>query len=485
MKNAFRRTPIAIAISAAALALASGNASGAAFALAEQGGSGLGNAFAGGAANAEDASTVWFNPAGMSRLVRPEAAVSLHLITPSIKFRDDGSIAAFAQPLGHEGGDAGTLNVVPNLALSMPLTKEWSIGLGVNVPFGLVTDYGDGWIGRYQGLKSEIKTINVSPVVSYRFDRWAVGVGANWQKIDATFTSAVNYSSALAQTAQGFAAAGAIPPSTVAPFVAATPGLDAKATIDGDDSAWGWNIGVLFDIDKNSRLGVHYRSKIKYDIAGNARFDIPALPPLGPLAPVGAAVANFLVTPSAQNQQNPLLADTGVRAHVEVPDKANVSYFRTLNDRWDIMADLQWTGWSSIKDLTFYRSNGTILQSTPENWKDSWRYSVGANYRYSDRWMFRGGVAFDETPIKDEFITVRLPDSDRWWLSLGAQYKASPNLKLDAGFTYIFADKANINKIPDPPPCTTTASCIAQGGLVKGHYDANVTILSAQLTYTF
>ena len=464
-----RRTRIAIAVAGVACAMATGYAWGAAFGLAEQSGSGQGNAFAGGAAVADDATTVWSNPAGMSRLARPEAAASIHFIQPSIKFRNDASVAAANQPLGHDGGDAGTLNIVPNLALTMPLSKDWAIGLGLNVPFGLVTDYGEGWIGRYQGIKSDVKTINVSPAVSYRFmDRFTVGVGANYQRIDATFTSAVNYSGGLAQAAAQAAAGGLIPPSAVPAILASTPGLDAKATIDGDDSAWGWNIGVLFDLDPNSRIGLHYRSKIKYDVTGNVRFDKPALPNVpAPIAPIVASLANAV---------NAQLADGGVHASIEVPDKANFSYFRTLNDRWDIMADVQWTGWSSLPKLEFVRTTGTVLQSTPFNWKDSWRYSIGTNYRYNDKLMLRGGVAFDETPIKDEFLTVRLPDSDRWWLSIGAQYKFAPNMKLDAGFTYIFADKANINQ---------NAGSTAANALVNGHYDLSVAIFSGQFTYTF
>lgn len=469
MKTPHRRTRIALAVAGVALAFGAGQAHGAAFGLAEQSGSGLGNAFAGGAAIADDAATVWHNPAGMSRLARPEVAASIHFITPSIKFRNDGSVAAANQPLGHEGGDAGTTNIVPNLALTMPLAKDWSIGLGVNVPFGLVTDYGDGWLGRYQGVKSDVKTMNVSPVISWRFaPNFTVGVGANWQKIDATLTSAVNYSGFLALAAQQAAAAGAIPAAVIPSIIAATPGLDAKANIDGDDSAWGWNVGVLWDIDQNARLGVHYRSKIKYEVTGNVSFDKPALPTLPPtLAPIVASLANAV---------NAQLADGGVHATIEVPDKANLSYFRTLNDRWDIMADVQWTGWSSIPRLTFVRNSGAILQDTPWNLKDSWRYSIGTNYRYNDKLMLRGGIAYDETPFNDTDRTVRLPDSDRVWLSIGAQYKFAPNMKLDAGFTYIFADSASINQ---------NAGSTAQNGLVKGSYDANVTIFSGQFTYTF
>ena len=141
------------------------------------------------------------------------------------------------------------------------------------------------------------------------------------------------------------------------------------------------------------------------------------------------------------------------------------------------MADLQWTGWSSIKDLTFVRTDGTgTLSSTPENFDDSWRFAVGANYRHDDRWMFRGGIAFDQSPVNSTDRTPRLPDADRWWFSFGAQYKWNPNLKFDAGFTYITAKDASISQ---------TAGSAATFGLLQGSYDASVTIFSVQGTYTF
>jgi long-chain fatty acid transport protein len=141
------------------------------------------------------------------------------------------------------------------------------------------------------------------------------------------------------------------------------------------------------------------------------------------------------------------------------------------------MADLQWTGWSSIKDLTFVRTDGTgVLSSTPENFDDSWRFAVGANYRHTDRWTFRGGIAYDQSPVNTQDRTPRLPDADRWWFSAGAQYKWKPNLKFDAGFTYITAKDASISQ---------TAGSAAAFGLLQGSYDASVTIFSLQGTYTF
>jgi len=465
----FERTRIALAIGALTLALGSSGTFAAAFALQEQSGSGLGNAYAGGAAIAEDASTIWSNPAGMSRLGSTQFVNALHLITPRIKFRNEGSLPATGQPLGHDGGDAGSLNVVPNLYVATPIGDRFALGLGVGAPFGLVTEYGDGWIGRFQALKSEIKTINVNSSMSWKVsDSVAIGVGVNFQRIDAELTRSVNYSAALAQAAQQAAGGGLIPATLVPTIAGATPGLESHVKLDGEDDAFGWNVGILVNLSPNTRLGASYRSSIEYDVSGNVSFGRPALPSLpAALAPVVAQLAAGV---------NAQLADGGINADIELPDIANVSVFHKLNDRWDIMGDVQWTRWSTIKELRFVRANGTVLDVTPQNFDDAFRVAVGVNYHHDDRWMVRGGVAYDETPVNSTDRTPRLPDESRVWLSVGAQYKFSPHLKLDAGFTYIKSDKADIQQ---------NAGSTAANGLIRGHYDADVTILSGQITYSF
>lgn len=476
MTTPFRHTRLALALACCAFAFAAGQAQGAAFGLAEQSGSGLGNAFAGGAAVAEDAGTVWANPAGMTRIPTMQAVAALHIITPSIKFSDDqGSIAALNQPLGHMGGDAGTNNFVPNMYLTVPISKQLFFGLGVNAPFGLVTSYGDGWLGRYQGMESDLKTINVNPALAWKVnDQFSVAAGVDFQRIDAKLTAATNYSAALISGATAAAAAGQIPASLVPQIAAVTPGLDGKVEINGDDSAWGWNLGVMYNINDRSRIGAHYRSKIKYNVSGDVTFNQPALPALPPtLAPVVGAIA------SAVNA-NSRFANGGVGLDIELPDKFNVSYFGALNDRWDLMADLQWTGWSSIPVFKVVRNNGDVLQEQHWNYKDSWRYSVGTNYHYNDRWTARAGIAYDETPTNDADRSVRLPDSDRIWLSVGGQYRMDKNWKFDAGFTYIIGDGASVNQLTN-----ATATDIAAYGKVNGNYDASVTIFSGQMTYSF
>jgi long-chain fatty acid transport protein len=480
MNTPYRHSRIAIAVAGCALAFAAGQAQGSAFAINEISGSGLGNAYAGGAAAAEDASTVWSNPAGMVRIPTMQAVAALHIVTPSIKFNDNGSVAAFNQPLGDDGGDAGTHNYIPNMYFSTPITKELFFGLGVNAPYGLVTHYGSGFIGRYQGIESDLKTVNVQPALAWKIDdAWSVGFGINWQRVEATLTQSTNYSAAMAAGAQAAAAAGAIPAALIQPIIAATPGLDGSGKIDGEDSAWGWNIGVLWNLDAKQRIGVHYRSSMKYNIDGNVSFSnpIPPVPSTVPaqLAPVVASIANSVNTSPTSPLQN-----GGVTLDIELPASVNVSYFGAIDDKWDIMADVKWTGWSSIPRFTVVRTNGVVLRDEEWNYEDSWRLSAGANYRYSDQWMFRGGIAWDQTPTNDTHRSVRLPDSDRVWLSAGAQYKWDKNWKFDVGFTYIVASSPNVLQYPDP-----TLASIAQYGLVKGDYDASVTILSGQLTYSF
>jgi len=173
---------------------------------------------------------------------------------------------------------------------------------------------------------------------------------------------------------------------------------------------------------------------------------------------------------------NAVLASGDVKLDIEMPDTANVSVFHQFNNKWDLMADLQYTGWSTIQQLQIVRSTGSILSTTPENFRDTWRFSVGANYRYSDVWTWRGGVAFDQSPVRDAERTPRLPDNDRTWIALGAQYKYSPAIALDFAWAYIFVKDSNINQ---------NAGSTAANGLISGSYKNDVNIVGLQLTYTF
>jgi long-chain fatty acid transport protein len=206
------------------------------FALIEQSASGLGNAFAGGAASAEDASTIFFNPAGMTRLPNRQVAVALHLIDPSAKYSD-------GNPGTPDGGDAGSLAAAPNFYYTMALSSSTRFGLGVNAPFGLKTDYDPGWAGQYSALKSDLKTINFNPSLATRLsDRLSIGGGLSLEYAKATLS----------------ANAGA-------------PGI---LTVKGDDWGVGANLGLLYEVSDSTRIGLSYRSRIKHKLEGDASFSV-------------------------------------------------------------------------------------------------------------------------------------------------------------------------------------------------------------------
>ena len=423
------------------------------FALQEQNASGLGNAYAGAGAVAEDASTIFYNPAGLSYLPGSQFVGGLNLIQPSAKFSDSGSvrsgtgipIGTALRPLGGTGGEAGSLAYVPNLYFAMDLAPRWKAGIGLNAPFGQKTNYAPDWMGRFQALKSDIKTMNINPTISYKAsDMVSVGIGANYQRIDAEFSQAVNYVAAVA------AVSGAV--------AAAIPAANAEgtSTLKGNDGAWGWNAGMMFQLSPQTRLGLAYRSAIKYRVQGTVNFT-NAPTTVSPAINAGFSTGN-------------------VYADVKLPDSATLALVHQLNDRWKLMADISWTGWSSIKNLTFYREGGSQLSSTPENFRDTWRVGVGATYKMNDQWSFKGGTAYDQTPVNRTDITPRLPDNNRIWLSMGAQYRISNAAAIDVGYTHLFLKDASINQ---------NAGSTAGYGQLNGNYKLSVDILAAQFSYRF
>jgi long-chain fatty acid transport protein len=467
-KSTLTKSRVAHAVAALVLSLGAAQAFAAAFAVGTQSGSGLGNAYAGGAAVAEDASTVWSNPAGMSRFSTVQMVLAGNLVVPSFKFNNDGSVAAGNQPLGNGGGDAGNPVFIPAMYVVVPINQQFAFGLGVNVPFGLETEWDDGWIGRYQGLHSKVETLNINPALSWKVnDSFTLGAGVSWQRAKLKFTSAQNYGGAIAA---GCAANAQCQPF-LAPVAQATYGLDSSVNLDASDDSWGWNVGLMWNITPDTRIGMHYRSEIKMDASGNVDFGLPTIPKTG-----NAQLDAVLGQLALQAAANPLLQSGGVNGSIKLPSLTNVSFFTKVNPRWDFMADVQYTNWSTIEYLTFNRTNGAAPISTYENFKNTWRVSAGANYYPMDNWKLRGGVAWDQSPVQDAERTPRLPDADRFWLATGAQYTYQKNWKFDVGLAYEFVQSGSSN---------INAGSTAQYGLLKGSYDVNAWLIGGQVAYSF
>lgn len=429
-----------VATVAAALAAASGGAGAAGFALIEQSGSGMGNSFAGAAAVAEDASTVFFNPAGMSYLQGTQAAVAAHVINVSSKFSGTATNPAAlggGAASGGTGGDAGDTAFVPNLYLVKPFGERLHFGLGVNAPFGLVTEYDSNWIGRFQGIKSELATVNINPSVSYKVtDVFSIGAGVNYQRANAELTNAVVLG----------------------------PGSSGNTKLEADDAAWGWNIGAIFQVTPATRIGVAYRSEIDYTLEGDVTTTTST----------GAVVA---------------AASGPSRADVTFPDTLSISLAHAVSDRLQLLADVTRTGWSSIKQVRVINTtNGTLREVFGFDFDDTSRYSIGANYRWSDTWTVKAGLAVDETPVRNATTrTVRLPDSDRTWISFGGQRMIGKNGRLDLGYSHLFIDDTDINntRSQQAPGLTTPTPAPGTATTVTGTYKASVDIFSIQYTHNF
>ena len=466
VRPGIRKTAASIAV-AGALAVAYSQAHASGFALQEQNASGLGNSFAGAAAAAEDASTIYFNPAGMSFLpAGRQVVVGGDWIDLSTKFSDGGSVPSgfgtpAQRPLGGDGGDAGKAVLVPNAYFATDVAPNLKAGLGISAPFGLKTEYDPSWAGRFQAIKSEVTSYNINPAVSWKMnDKTALAAGLNYQSFKAELTNAVNTSAAAfgaVLPVGGLAAA-----TGAANAVTASGQPEGNVSVKGDDNGWGYNLGAMFQLAPQTRLGVAYRSAIKYHITGTVTFSNIPIATLNAIDPTGRLAGAF--------------ASGNVSLDIKVPDTFSIALSHQIDSRWTLLGDVTRTGWSSIQNLTVVRDSGSTLSNTPENFRNTWRYGVGAIQRYNDAWSLKLGLAYDQTPVNDTDRTARLPDQSRKWVSIGGQWRMSPVSTVDFGLAHLFVSDASINQ--------NGGNTTANGQLV-GTYKASINILGAQFAYRF
>jgi long-chain fatty acid transport protein len=446
------------------LSVLSTTAFAAGFAILEQSVKGLGHAFAGRAAIAEDASTIFFNPAGLTRLPGMRLEAAANIIIPSAKFDNEGSAlnAAFTGGMptagtlmGGDGGDAGEVGLIPNLYYAHQITQRLYAGLGINAPFGLTNDYREGWVGRYHALKSELLTINVNPTLAVKLNPTiSVGAGVNIQYIKARLTNAIDQSGVCL----GLAAGSRVPEALCASAGLVSPGnpaTDAEIDLDdATDTSVGYNIGVLLTPVESTRFGVHYRSEIRHELEAKATFNR-----------VNAVFS----------EATGLLVNQDAKAKVTLPESLSMSVYHQINAQWGVMADITWTRWSRFDELVIEFEGTQPTQVQPQNWDDSFMYSVGVRYTPNDRWTLRVGLAYDETPIPSaEDRNPRIPGNDRFWMALGASYQVADKISIDMGYAHLFIEDIEINNTE-----------VSTGHVLTGRYEAAVNIFSAQVSYHF
>jgi len=403
------------------------------FAIIENSASGMGQAFAGAAAVAEDPSTIFFNPAGMMYLEGTQVTAGMHIIKSDAEFKDKGSTAPAPVALGtNDGGNAGDTFYVPNFYYVRDFGEKYKIGLGVNAPFGLGTEYKSGWMGRYTSTESELKSINFNPSIAFRAnDKLSIGIGMNIQYLEARLENSISQD-----------------------HVMLPPAYDASTKTEGDSWSVGFNGGFIYELISTTRIGVHYRSEISHTLEGKAKFKN-----------VAPALSGLLV-----NQD--------VNASIDLPSTFSISLTHQLNDRLTLLGDITHTQWSNFEELRITSdATGTTLKQVDEKWSDTYRIALGMKYQYNNKLILRTGVAHDETPIDDKYRTSRIPGDDRTWLSFGASYSPTSNLTIDVGYSHLWVEDAKIDEDYTVLP--------AASGNLKGEFESDVDILSVQATWKF
>lgn len=397
MKKVMLKTTLSLAV-----ALASTQIFASGFALNEQSISGMGTGFAGRSSSADDASTVFGNPAGMSRIKRQEVTGGIAAIDASSDIKD----AQGAHP-GTNKGDMVPFTAVPMGYYVKPIDDHWAFGLGVYAPFGLITDYENGFQGAGFGSKSEVKVVTFQPTVSYAFnDKVSIGFGPTINRIGGTLESDV-------------------------PLFG-----DTHVKIKGDDVALGYNFGVLVQATDTTRVGLTYHSKVKYKIEGHT--DI-------------SAGAN---SPSALLKSNRY--DASLK--IETPESVDFSVTQQLTDAWTLYAGSTWTRWSRLKDITVNNDGVTAAQggalspalfgtiTEEQNWHDTWAYAIGTSYQLNKQWVLRTGLSFDQSPTNNTDRSPRIPTGDRTIFSLGAGYNVTDDLTIDVAYSYLKEEAVKMNR---------------------------------------
>ena len=420
------------------------------FELLEQSSKGLGQAFAGGATGFGDGSEVFTNPAAMSLLEDDVASIHGHLIAPSAEFQDEDSrlnARLGGAPLtGGDGGNGGETAGIGNLYLVKQLPLDLTAGLGVNSPFGLATEYDDDWAGRYHAVKSELRTININPGISFKQSEY-LSIGANMQLMyaDAKLTNAIDF--------------GTIGVATLGAPTAASLGLlpqraDGYGEVTGDDWGVGMGLGAVISPSEDVRIGIGWRSRVRLHLRGDADFTVPA----------NAAV---LTSTGA-------FADTDAAADVDLPETVFGGIAWNVTDRWQLFGDMNWIKWDRFEELRV--RYGSVQPDTvqAENWDNTFRLSAGTSVQVLDPLTVRAGFAWDQTPIQgEEYRTPRIPDNDRYWLSAGLSYSVTDDVDVHLSYAHLFVADAG-SEVES-----------STGAIIDGSWELSTDLVTAGVTAHF
>jgi long-chain fatty acid transport protein len=451
MQNGFMRvTALALGI-AGALTLGNAHASG--FQIRENSVKNLGRANAGTAVAKKDASVVSNNPAAMVNIDRTTVQADVTLIDLDAEFTGGGKTAIGTPLNGGNGGDPGEMTPVPALAAVFPLggaLDNVTVGVSVDAPFGLKTEYDPNWVGRYNAITSDVKTVdlNLSAAIALT-DRFSIGLGAILQRADVTLSNAIDFGTAVCAGSGNVA-------NCVNPAYPFRPqNNDGMVEVSGDDTSFGWRVGMQWRPVDALTIGVAHRSEIDHDLTGEADFTVPAA--VAAIPSVGA-----------------VYRDTAINAPLTTPSVTTVSVEYDVTDAFRLMADYQATDWHSLQAVRINREGGGVLGNEPFQWKDTNFYSLGGEWDLSPAWTLRAGIAKDESPTNDTYRTPRLPDKDRKIFTIGATWNVSDAFSVDAAYMRINVDDPTINNIHS-----------SSGSTLNGTFKAHADLFGIAAQYRF
>ncbi|EJL9433205.1 long-chain fatty acid transport protein [Vibrio cholerae] len=405
------------------------------FQLAEYSATGLGRAYAGEAAMADNASAQWRNPAMLTYLEGTQVSAGAIYVNPNVDVEGTvnhaqlGKTHASSNDFAHDA-------VIPNFYLSHQLNEQMALGFALGTNYGMETDLGTDFAASHFGNQASVISKEANLNIAYQIlPQLSIGGGVRYVMGEGHFGATAPAKNLIRHP--------------VTNNVMTLPKGTTLKYMEGEDNSWGWQVGSAWQINQDHRVGFAYKSEVVMDFEGHAE---------------GVSYGSY---------------KPGMMS-VTLPATAELASFHQLNDQWAIHASINWTDWSSFKELTaVFPEKSDLIKS--ENWEDNYRFALGTTYQYDAKLALRAGVAYDTSAVDDKNRTATIPETDRTWVSVGGSYIATPQLTLDAGFTYIFAKDATINEPRDASDQTAAAI----GGAFTGNVSGNVWLIGVQANYRF
>ena len=383
MKNIKLAAAIAAALSAVA-----GTAHAAGFQLTEQSALALGRAYAGVGVDGTDISGVYYNPATMTLHKGTKVQAGGVGVGLNLEFSDDHDES-------HDQNGRGAEQFIPHGFFTHQINDSTWFGLGITVPFGMGTEYGDHWAHNDTGVSANIITVDFNPNVAWKVnEKFSIGAGISLQYAQADLKKGM------------------------------IPGYQAATSeIDADSTAWGWNVGLMWSPVENLRFGLSYRSHVKHDAEGTLTVE---------------GMTDFTSVPSIGSDLTFMNGSRKGYATVEAPAWAMATAAWDVNDLLSLYATFRWADWSSFKELEITSDHPLIGSKITNNWRDTYLFSVGGDLRLTDFWTLRGGVGYETSPIKNpEYRTAIIPDANRWWFAFGSSFKWTEQFSTDVSFAHL------------------------------------------------